>query len=219
MSSRIDLTKINHIKLEVWDKNGINIQTVFEEAHSFTRNFYNQMVSQAMDVQLNDATTFGDGFLNIKKTDGTVVTRSNILTVMGSANGIGDGYREIAGADNHSILVGTSNQTFSFEDFDLIAQVADGTGSGQMSHVETDSYSPTWSGGTKKWTTAIVRFFNNNSGGTIVIEEVALAARSSWGGTTNQDALMARDLTGTVSIPDGGQLKVTYSLVSPAFPS
>jgi len=221
MGEQIDLTQVNHIKLEVRDRNGILVQLVFDEAHSFTRNFFNLMVNIAMDVPLNDATTFGDGFLNMKRTDGVVVITAQITSIRGSgaAGAEGEGYRESAGQDAHGVLVGTSNQAFSFEDFDLIAQIADGTGAGQMSHTLVDAYSPTWAGGTKKWTTDIVRFFNNNSGGAIVVEEAALVTESTIGGTTNQQALLSRDLTGTVSIPDGGQLKVTYSLVSPAFPS
>jgi len=60
----------------------------------------------------------------------------------------------------------------------------------------------------------MVRYFNNNSGGDIDVNEVGLVMNQPQGGSTVYGKrLQARDkLASTVTVPNTGQLKVTYTI-------
>ncbi len=185
------------------------------------RNFENHLyVQQAMDSDTLGSSTYGAGTLGFKDKGGT--GRSGIspsdITNSGTAGASGSGYRGASGSDTHGILVGTSTAAFSFEGFELTAQVAEGTCTGEMSHVAMADYTAAnvvYNSCTLKWTTTYERFFNNNSGGSITVEEVGLVADEEGLSGTH---MMARDVLGcsALAIADAGQLKVTYTIVSPA---
>lgn len=195
------------------------------DAHSFTRNFYNMMVMMSMDSDSLGSSSYAAGALGMKGLDGTVDTAAHHIVhqLVSSPAGIsGQGYRGGSGSTTNGILAGTGTTAFTFNDFALDTLIAEGTGSGQMSYVAMDDYTASnvvYNGGTLKWTTTYERFMNNNSGGSIVVEEVGLVADHSTPGGSAY--LMARDLLGgsALTIADAGQLKVTYTIVSPAFPS
>src|SRR3989304_5814245 len=91
---------------------------------------------------------------------------------------------------------------------------------GQLAYSVTDAPAITWTGGTLTFKVDWVRYFNNNSGAPITVWEVGLVCEGGYtGGTGTQLWMNARDVLGaSVSVPNGGQLKVTYSisLVYPA---
>jgi hypothetical protein len=63
---------------------------------------------------------------------------------------------------------------------------------------------------TKTWVATLIRVFNNNSGASIVVAEAGLLGSGS--------TLLSRDVLGsTVTVANGGQLTVTYT-ISRAFP-
>ena len=138
------------------------------DSHSFVRNFENHLyVQQAMDSDTLGSSTYGAGTLGFKDKGGT--GRSGIspsdITNSGTAGASGSGYRGASGSDTHGILVGTSTAAFSFEGFELTAQVAEGTCTGEMSHVAMADYTAAnvvYNSCTLKWTTTYERFFNNN---------------------------------------------------------
>ena len=191
------------------------------DAHSFVRNFYNHMVMQAMDSDILGASTYAAGSLGLKQTSGTIGALADPSDI-GNAGSLDNGYRAGAGVDDHGILAGRGTNAFSFCDFELQTVVVEGTGTDQMNYVAMADYTAAnvvYTGGcTRTWTTTYERFLNNNSGNSITIEEVGLvdelAATSTW-------LLMARDVLGcsALAIADAGQLKVTYTITSPQFPS
>lgn len=215
------------LKLEVFEE-GKKIYEHKQRSHSWVRNPYNMMFSQLAGKDADNA-TFGAGLLSVKDTDGNVINGSFALLIghrEGTANdtsvdaaGTGfNGYRAAAADDNYGILVGTGVGAESFEDNALGTKVDEGSGAGQLNHVQGEANVVTYAAGPKTLSNAIVRFLNNNSGGSIVIGEVALVVK---GRANNSDTfwMQARDKLGsTVTVPDTGQLKVTYtiSLVYPA---
>lgn len=213
------------IKLEVFDKPGGKlIHTVDEELHSFVRNFYNLQVCALMAYNVPFGTA-GDNDLSIVATNGNEISQATKVPVIGNGmNTNGAAYRAQAANDTFGILIGDSATAFDFDQFGLLSQIPDGTGLDEMSHIASEATVLTWSGGTRKFTSDIVRFFNNNSGAGITVREVVLVSEMGFWLTGGSDAVafvtMARDVLGAPpAVGDGGQLKVTYSLVSPAFPA
>ena len=202
------------LKLEVLDKDGNLVQEHSQRGHSWVRNAYNLMFSGLAGKDANDD-TFGAGKLSIKETDGSVRHKAVLLTITGidtSADDIGLGYLAGGSEDNWGILVGSGTNAESFEDYALQAQIAEGTGAGQISHVASSTHSITYTAGTKVLKNDLIRYFNNNSGGSLSVNEVALVSKSFY--YSQKDYyLWARDRLGaTVTIADTGQLKVTYTI-------
>ena len=194
-----------------------------QRSHSYVRSFYNLLFGLFTLSNLDD-NTFGAGLASVKDTGGVVrFSVSSIASTQRSAGGslvsgdtIGAGVLANAGDDTHGILIGTDNTAESFEDFFLIAQIDDGVGGGEMSHVQSGPHSRAWNGGTKTFSDVVARFFNNNSGGGITVEEVVLVTYGAIAATTRK-MMLSRDLTGGDVVADTAQYKVTYetSLVYP----
>jgi len=215
------------IELEVRDKDGRVIQRHKQRSHSWTRNAYNLLFGTMAAKNLSDLTPdFGAGYLSIKIPTGIIRGAAAATSAPPSDNldisGISTygGYLANAVIDTRGIVVGTGATAESFEDYKLDTPVAEGTGLGQLSHVASELHNITWPGGGLTMADAQVRYLNNNSGGAIVIAEVGIIIGVDvGGGLPNQLALMSRDVLGaTVTVPDTGQLKVTYTfeLVYPA---
>ena len=199
-------------ELEVRDQDGKVIQRLKQRSHSWVRNAYNLMMSQlgALD---GDDVAFGAGNINLKKTDSTVVSASKPLTIgdrIVSVQAAGAGYRGSVGSDICGILVGSGTNAESFEDYVLQTPISEGTGTGQLNHVQGEAPAESYVGTTKK--VAMVRYFNNNSGGVVSVNEVGLVGYASADGAADE-YMFARDkLASTVTVPDTGQLKVTYTV-------
>ena len=198
------------LTLEVFDKNGKLIQRHRQRSHSWVRNAYNIMFTQLAGKDGNDD-TFGAGKLNAKDTGGVLrygtapigfYTRSTVDSLTG--------YRAPAANDTRGILVGSGTNAESFEDYVLQTQIAEGTGAGQLSHIESEAHSVAYADTTL--TNTLIRYFNNNSGGNVDVNEVALSAYADAGGNP-YTWITARDkLASTVTVPNTGQLKVTYTI-------
>ncbi len=194
-----------------------------EPAHSFVRNWYTLLISQAFDIDALGLTAqcacYGAGKFVIKNTVGGFSAMTGPVDI-GCAGDVNDGYRATAGVCTNGIQVGTGTNANSFEDAQLQTKVTEGCTSGKLSHIAMVDYTlgcdkPTYSSCTTKWTHLIFRFFNNNSGGTIGINEVGLVANTAGASVINM--MVARDkLCAQVCVTDAGQLKVTYTMVSPA---
>lgn len=199
-------------ELEVRDGNGKVIRCLKQRSHSWVRNAYNVIFSMLAGKDGDDA-TFEAGKLNLKRTDGVIYSGSYPLQYYQRAtiDATSQGYRGPAGQDEWGILLGSGTNPESFEDYGLQTKIADGTGAGQLSYIESEPHSITYEPATLSLKNTLVRYFNNNSGGDIDVNEVGLAANSL--GTMNWRFLMARDkLTSTVTVPNTGQLKVTYTV-------
>jgi len=204
-------------ELEVRDKDGKVIQRLRQRSHSWTRNAYNLMFAQLAGKDLDDS-SFGAGYLSLKNTGNYVMYGDAPTIASGSGayswDGTSYGYRSPAGNDTHGILVGSGTNPESFEDYTLQSKIANGTGTGELSYVESDPHAITWTAGTLTMKNELTRYFNNNSGGDVDVNEVALVAFGySVGKTAYTQYVMSRDkLASTVTVPDTGQLKVTYTI-------
>ncbi|AII59454.1 hypothetical protein X793_03665 [Dehalococcoides mccartyi CG4] len=201
-------------ELEVRDKDGEVIQSLRQRSHSWVRNAYNHMFSQ-LAVKNGSNGTFGPGYLNVKDTSGTVRSATGPI---GNSNadldGTAYGCRGPAGDDSWGIQVGSGTNPESFEDYMLQARIANGVGAGQLSYIEQDPHRITYDPGTRVLANVMVRYFNNNSGADIDVNEVGLVMNQPQGGSTVYGKrLQARDkLASTVTVPNTGQLKVTYTI-------
>jgi len=202
------------IELEVRDKEGNIIQRHRQRSHSWVRNAYNVLFC---DVAAVDYLAVNN--LSLKDIGGTARELANYaptlgdgLTRAGFKVAAGNAYWAIAADDNHGILVGGGTNAESFEDYVLQTPRAEGTGANQFSHAASEAPAISTVGTTKKaeW----VRYLNNNSGGDVTVNEVAIVAstRLELDGV-DRYILTTRDhLASTVTVPDTGQLKVTYTI-------
>ncbi len=216
--------------IPVWSTNHeVGNRKLIEEwetpSHSFVRNFYTVLISNAFDIDSLGLTAqcacYGAGKFIMKETDATFGALTQAVRGQAVAGASGNGYRAQAGNNTNGVQTGTGTTAESFEDFQLATLIAEGCSSGQFSHVAMVDYTqgcdkPTYSACTTKWTINYPRFFNNNSGGTIVVAEVGLVLDPC---TPAGNHMMARDLIACgcrPSVLDAGQLKVTYTMISPA---
>lgn len=202
------------LTLEVFDKDGKLIRRHRQRSHSWTRNAYNMLFSTMAGCGCPDS-TFEAGKLSGKDTSGAVkygvYCMAQHYTCQDGTTSYG--YRAPATDDDRGILVGSGTDAESFEDYALQTKIAEGSGAGQLNHVLSEAVARSYAAVTQ--TSTLIRYFNNNSGGSIDVNEVALVPKSSHseGAGYNGFFLMSRDkLASTVSVPDTGQLKVTYTI-------
>ena len=197
------------ITLEVFDKNGKLIQRHHQRSHSWVRNAYNLLFTQLAGKGMT-GDGYGAGKLSIKETDTTVKDTDGTAITIGTApDDVGVGYREAAGLIVNGILVGSGVNAEDFEDYVLQTPIAEGAGAGQLNHAQSEANA--YSYGALVGTNTLIRYFNNNSGGNVEVNEVCLAATGFAGAFI--DYITSRDhLAATVTIPDTGQLKVTYTI-------
>ncbi|MFH1031139.1 MAG: hypothetical protein V1767_01010 [Chloroflexota bacterium] len=214
---------IVRITLEVTNKNKL-IQKYETFSHSWVRNAYNHIVSQLMFINGSDA-AFGAGFINAKDTSNTVRNAGGQL-YNGSYNqdteqvdATSTGVRSPAANALLGIQVGSGVNVESFEDYVLQALITEGVGAGQLNYAQSNAPVKAYVPGTLTYSVTWVRFMNNNSGGNVSVNEVALTANTRVLSLNAFPTLHSREHLGaTVTIPNTGQLKVTYVL-SLAFPA
>ena len=197
-----------YVELEVRDKDGKVIERRKQESRSWTRWAYNTLFCNlaCVDGHIDDNLSMKDTGENVRSGDlPAVLFRDHSCKAS-----IETGYAlaAAAGIDITGIVVGTGTAAESFEGYQLATQIADGTGAGELSHVQAEDYTVATDGTTK--TATQVRYFNNNSGAEITVNEVALYVRMSPGA---YNYMTCRDLVSPgVAIPNTGQLKVTYTI-------
>ena len=199
-------------ELEVRDESGEVVQRLKQRSHSWVRNAYNLIFATLAGKDLGDG-TFGPGKLSLKDCGNAVRygAANTCCYVYGSSDGVSYGYRGPSGSHAYGILVGEGTNPEDFESYYLHTVIANGTGLGQLSYVQGEPHSITWTAGTLTLKNDIVRYFNNNSGADVDVTEVALVSHACIPGSgTQTNYMMARDLlASTVTVPDTGQLKVT----------
>jgi hypothetical protein len=213
MAKELDVPLVQAFyQVEVWDKHGNPLDGIRSRSHSWVRNAYNMMFSQLAAKNADD-NTFEAGKLSIKDTDGTVRYGEYSISHLPnqSLDSVGGyGYRAGAGIDTYGIVVGSGDTAESIEGYALITKIANGTAAGQLSYIAQDECVVSWSSPTLKGTW--VRYFNNNSGGSIDVKEIGKYLYA-YVVNTAQKWMMSRDLLGaTVTVPNSGQLKVTYEI-------
>jgi hypothetical protein len=209
------------LTLEIFDKEGELVKKHKQRSHSWVRNAYNWMFSQLASVNGDDA-VFGDGKINVKETSGMVrhgnyaigfeIENFDVETPVISTGHGYDGYRGAAGVEA-GIVVGSGTNAVSLDDYVLQTQIDEGASAGELNHAEQLAPSISWNGGTRVLSNDCVRYFNNNSGGNVDVNEVGIYAHLHANDGHSFWTLVCRDKLGsTVTVPDTGQLKVTYTI-------
>lgn len=201
------------ITLEVFDKDGKLIQKHHQRSHSWNRNAYNLMFSQLAGKDCDDAGVFEGGKLSLKRTSAGIWSDDKPASLCYdtdvTVDSTAQGYRATAGNDEWGILVGSGTDAESFEDYALQTLVIEGAGAGQLNYAQSEAHDISWDGGIKVLKNALVRYFNNNSGGDVSVSEVGLGFKGvgTWCYLNSRDKLAL-----TMTVPDTGQLKVTYTI-------
>jgi len=202
-------------EIEVRDGSGQITQRFKQRSHSWVRNAYNMMFCYLAGKDLSN-NGFGAGYLSLKDTSNNVRNGSGAVCVSQTStlDGTSMGYRGPAGNDTYGILVGSGINPEDFESYALQAKIANGTGAGQLTYVESEAHAVTWNPGTLTMKNELARYFNNNSGGDVSVNEVALALRGYQpGSSVPYNYMTSRDkLVPTVIVPNTGQLQVTYTV-------
>jgi hypothetical protein len=198
------------LSIEKKDRNGRVGYSESREGHSYVRNAYNVA---SLLVNAITGTGYGAGSLSIKTTAGSVVTNTNNVSARWGS--YGDCFTAATGVATNGIIVGSSGQVFSFEDYNLISQITHGITAGTLHYGQTNSGAvsvPAWDLPTRKFTVVNERYFNNDSGGNITVREIGLVSRDVKLNYSTDQYLYARDVLDTeITLADAEQLRVTYT--------
>lgn len=211
------------LEMEVLDKDGNTIHAHKQRSHSWNRNAYNFLFSQMAAYGLTGTSLFEAGAISLKWTEGSIYPNGSgwgLNRVGGwdenvhvNQRSTDTGLLATAGATDKGIIVGTNNFPESFDGYVLGAAIANGSGAGQMDYAQSDLHSVSYDAPTKTLTDTLIRYINNNSGADIGVNEVALYGRVKFHSAGTGSIMFSRDLlASTVTVPNTGQLKVTYTI-------
>ena len=211
------------LEMEVRDKDGKTIHAHKQRSHSWNRNAYNFLFSQMAAYGLTGTNIFEAGAISLKWTTGSIYPNGSnwgLNKVAGWDEDINlndrstnTGLLATAGSTDKGIIVGTNNFPESFDGYVLGAAIANGSGAGQMDYAQSDLHSVSYDAPTKTLTDTLIRYINNNSGANIGVNEVALYGRVKFNSAGTGSIMFSRDLlASTVTVPNTGQLKVTYTI-------
>ena len=205
------------INFKVTEKDRVVFDDV-QRGHSWTRNFYNYIYSLSSNCPGGNSNNFGAGYMSSKNTAGTIGFSSSVCC--GASSGFVDGrvFRAAAGSLT-GIVLGTGDTAFNINQFSLVTAIANGTSSGQFSYQASTVAVPVYTAGTKTWATTLQRVVNNNSGGAITVKEVGLfyiggqTVVGIFSNSSTEVWMLERSvLSPTVTVADGAQLTVSYSI-------
>jgi hypothetical protein len=198
------------IRMQVHDKKGDLVIDNKERGHSWTRNFYNYLLSTTADVPGDGSGLFGAGKMSAKNIAGSVLGNAGSVSKRDSTILLGYGYHNNAANTNFGIVVGTGSTAFNADQYKLDTLIVHGVGSGQLSYVAMAAPVATYA--SKVWKNTIKRIMNNNSGEAISVAEVALYSSFVMFGP-NAIVMFERSvLASAVDVPNGAQLTVTYEI-------
>jgi len=173
-------------------------------SHTFVRNWFNILFCALAGSQ-SSGSSFGEGYLNIKRQDGTVIAATYNNT---------NHYDAGSGVTDYGIVLGRGTTAESFESYSLATKITHGSGTNQLVYNAQSLPSVSYTSGTKTWLATHQRVFNNNSSAAITVTESALI--SYYG---SYYILISRDLlSSSVNVPVGAQLTAKY-YISMQFPA
>jgi len=194
-------------EIEVTDKDGNIVKQIKKQSESLVKNFL---------ILLNAA--FKIGSSDAVDTGGTTrtVNMFGYLEYHVWASGYSRAYCGYAGwtptasegDDTYGIIVGTSDQPVSVDDYNLISKIAHGDSAGQLHYYETTVQEPTVDGNTVRQ--RFEREFKNNSGADITVKEIGLVVKTS---KDNYLVMIIRDVI-DLTIPAGGKARIIYRIVT-----
>lgn len=184
-----------YYEIKVWDRRGRIIRSTGKRiSRSFTERFLLALLSQMRQQAL----------AGMKDILGATRTFSF------NAASFGMGLIAGIGVDDLGIVIGTDATGETISDFQLAAQIFEGTGAGQMQHqAVAGPFAPTVSPPDASFT--FTRSFNNNSGGAITVRETAIYMRFR-SGVSNFSFCGLRDTPASLAVPNGGGASVSYTI-------
>jgi len=203
-------------KLEVF-LGGNLIQSYEARCHSWVRNTYNAIFCGIAAKNASDV-TYEAGKLSLKDTAAAIKSGAEPILLHAvnlDTPQAASGILATAAVITHGIMVGSGVNAEDFEDYVLQTPIAEGAGVGQLNAIASELHSMSYAALTLS--DEQIRYFNNNSGGNVSVNEVAIG--TVFEGPAGCYCLLSRDKLGaTVTVPDTGQLKVTYT-ISLVYPS
>lgn len=197
-----------HVK----DRQGIITDSLECSSQSWLRNYYNAITCMFCSVKMEDLANWGDGFLNYRNPDGTIlgIAAAGALGIGAQATNIVDG----------GIIVGSGTTAETFNDYALDALIAQGRAAGELYYFGnqiTDSWNNVqWVSGNRTFSRDVNRWIMNLSGGTILVKEAGLIETTG----TSPKPLFVRDvLPATVTIPHLSGVIAKHTITSMVFPS
>lgn len=111
-----------------------------------------------------------------------------------------------SGINTHGPVVGTGSTAQAWGDYNLVAKIAHGTGSGQLSHGAVSFNAPVNDGNDRYF--EVLRTFTNGSGASITVYELGMIVYNA-----TYYFLICRDVvSGGIEIPNGQALTLTYKV-------
>jgi len=181
-----------YFTIEVRDRYGKLLRRIRRKSHSYVQQ-WNEMVC----VQVGGKTSF-----SMKDTGDT--DRDVDANVVNFA---AYGTEAVA---TYGIVIGTGDTAVTISDNKLEAQIAQGTGAGQMYHYVCTVADASVSGSDCSFT--LTRVIGNQTAATIVVKEIGIYI-GGHDGTTTRFFLGVRDvLASSISVPAGGAITVVYTI-------
>lgn len=181
----------------ITDKDGKTVKVTKQKCHSFVSNFLNQVFAfwnASSTVSVKDTAGASQTIISTTSATPTVVW-----------------YFQGGSAATYGIVVGSSNTTPTISDYKLTIQIANGTGSGQLTHQTGNIIAPVISGGTISFTAS--RSFLNQSGATITALETGIYITTYITGSTPINLMILHDLFASPQTILATQtLTVTYTI-------
>jgi hypothetical protein len=187
---------------DIVDAYGNILRREEQKSNSFTRNYYNQLCTNAVIPAQTVGTTYAAGSLAKKNTAAAMFT-----TQIGACEF----------ATSQGIYVGSSVTAESFEDYVIATLIANGSGAGQLVR-GTQISNMLYDSGTKKWTSFASCLFFNQSGGAITINEVCYYKNLKTDASTTaasttcviRDSLS--DVAASIVLANATGVNITYTL-------
>lgn len=200
-----------HIGIEVIDKDGKVIEKRYEQGHSWTRNgwsIFNSIMMNSPFATNGSAvglTTYGRGNMGLRDMVGTVLVSTTTVQPVGSVY-----YQNTSATSDYGIIIGTSDEPFTAEDFCLPGFISHGVSPGNLSYNGQVAYpKPVYNSVSNSYTTTYRRLFNNNTTVATVVREVGLM------GSNGYSYLVSRDVLSTpINVPIGAQLSISVDITT-----
>jgi hypothetical protein len=186
-----------------YDAEGRLIQRLIQRSDSFLPNFLGELFTQLNSVY-NNANASNATIASGPNTAGTTQQFISAFANYNSQDIFAT--NDSAGDASYGIQVGTGTAANSTSTYALASQIANGTGSGQLSY---GSHGYNWSTGTTS--TTVARSFINNSGASITVSEVGLVWKSNYDNPA--EFLMIRDvLSSSFTVANGSSFVAQYTI-------
>ena len=186
-----------YVRVRAWDQLGRITHDVKEPSGSLVQAFLGALLANMANISLSGT------HLDITDTARTFTG----ATTTGQSQYRADA---VLGVDTNGIVIGTTNTPVDITDNKMLAQIAHGTGSGQMTYASM--VLPTnITISDPNATFVISRNFNNNSGATITVREVGIYTDMTRTVGSLGDFCMVRDVPTELAVVDGGGAQVEYT--------